>query len=97
MHSCSSINPVIRTTCTGLKDVGNMSSVRCSTVYPEKFSGRGPFWGSTNGDDDMCVIDDQDDLFVGASTKLNSVCMPDDCNKVTNCSHLHHKLDVLNF
>ncbi|KAF5951009.1 hypothetical protein HYC85_013002 [Camellia sinensis] len=70
------------TTYTPLKDVGN--SVRCSTIYPDKFSGRGPLWGSSNCDDDMCQIDDNDDLVVGASMKFNSVLLSHDLNKSFN-------------
>ncbi|XP_028119373.1 mitogen-activated protein kinase kinase kinase NPK1-like isoform X1 [Camellia sinensis] len=76
------MDPTIRTTYTPLKDVGN--SVRCSTIYPDKFSGRGPLWGSSNCDDDMCQIDDNDDLVVGASMKFNSVLLSHDLNKSFN-------------
>ncbi|KAK9288473.1 hypothetical protein L1049_016930 [Liquidambar formosana] len=80
-----SINPVIRrTTCMGLKDVYDMGSVRCSTVYPEKFSGTGSLWGTSNCDDDMCLIDYKDDLVIGASVKFNSPRLSDDCNKSFN-------------
>ncbi|GMP56501.1 hypothetical protein CsSME_00020961 [Camellia sinensis var. sinensis] len=78
----NSMDPTIRTTYTPLKDVGN--SVRCSTIYPDKFSGRGPLWGSSNCDDDMCQIDDNDDLVVGASMKFNSVLLSHDLNKSFN-------------
>ncbi|KAL7251841.1 hypothetical protein ACSBR1_013652 [Camellia fascicularis] len=78
----NSMDPTIRTTYMPLKDVGN--SVRCSTIYPDKFSGRGPLWGSSNCDDDMCQIDDNDDLVVGASMKFNSVLLSHDLNKSFN-------------
>ncbi|KAA8548602.1 hypothetical protein F0562_000286 [Nyssa sinensis] len=78
------MNPDTRTTCTGLKDVHDMGSVRCSTVYPEKFSGRESLWGLRNYDDDMCQIDDKDDLVVDASMKLNSTSPYDDFNKSFN-------------
>ncbi|KAE9461116.1 hypothetical protein C3L33_06985, partial [Rhododendron williamsianum] len=53
-------------------------SVRCST--PEKLFGRGPIWGSICCDDDMCLIDDKDDLVVGASMKNDSALLSDDIN-----------------
>ena len=81
LHFCFSKYPVIRTTYTRLKDVHN--SVRCSTIYPEKFPGSVPHWGSGNCDDDMCQIDDEDDLLIGASPKFDSALLSDDFNKVT--------------
>ncbi|CAL5427256.1 unnamed protein product [Camellia sinensis] len=67
------------TTYTRLKDVHN--SVRCSTIYPEKFPGSVQHWESGNCDDDMCQIDDEDDLVIGASTKFNFALLSDDFNK----------------
>lgn len=64
-----------------------MGSVRCSTVYPEKFSGTGPIWGADSCDDDMCQIDDKDDFIVHQSVKFSSAILSDDINKVTNCFH----------
>lgn len=68
----------------GLKDACTMmSGVRCSTIYPEKFSGKGAFWKSGNFDDDMCQIDDKDDLvMVGSSMKFGSEFHSKDLNKV---------------
>ncbi|XP_057956768.1 mitogen-activated protein kinase kinase kinase NPK1 [Malania oleifera] len=82
----NSMNPasVIRTTCTGLKDVCDISSVRCSTVYPEKFSGTGSLWGARSCDDDMCQIDDKDDFVVGASANFSSALLSRDFNKSFN-------------
>ncbi|CAL5377616.1 unnamed protein product [Camellia sinensis] len=65
-----------------LKDVHN--SVRCSTIYPEKFPGSVPHWGSGNCDDDMCQIDDEDDLVIGASAKFDFALLSDDFNKSFN-------------
>lgn len=64
----------------GLKDICNMGSVRCSTVYPEKF-GISPLWGTSTSDDDMCIIDDKDDFSVGASAQPK-FSMLDDFSKV---------------
>ncbi|KAL3507962.1 hypothetical protein ACH5RR_033344 [Cinchona calisaya] len=87
-----SINFDARMSSNGLKDACIMSSVRCSTIYPEKFSGKGSIWKSGNFDDDMCQIDDKDDLaMVGSSMNFgsgfhckyfnksfNPICEPDD-------------------
>ncbi|XVF63187.1 hypothetical protein PTKIN_Ptkin09bG0067900 [Pterospermum kingtungense] len=80
----SSINSEIRSTCTGLKDVCEMGSVRCSTVYHGKLSEPGSYWRASSNDDDMCQIDDQDDLELGASVKFNSVLASADLNKSFN-------------
>ncbi|CAL5327664.1 unnamed protein product [Camellia sinensis] len=79
MELKNSMDPVIRTTYTRLKDIHN--SVRCLTIYPEKFPRSVPHWGSDKCDDDMCQIDDEDDFFVGASTKFYSALLSDDFNK----------------
>lgn len=81
-----SINSEIRSTCTGLKDVCEMGSVRCSTVYPGKLSEPGSYWRGSNCDDDMCQIDDKDDLDFGASVKFKSILASADLNKVIICS-----------
>ncbi|CAL5347095.1 unnamed protein product [Camellia sinensis] len=70
------------TTYTQLKDGHN--SVRCSTIYHEKFLGNVPHWGSGNCDDDMCQIDDEDDLVIGASAKFDFALLFDDFNKSFN-------------
>lgn len=81
------MNPVIRrSTCTGLKDVCEMGSLRCSTAYPPKFL-RVASWGASNCDDDMCLTDYNDELLVDASIKLKSILGSDDLNKVKNCYH----------
>ncbi|KAI4317777.1 hypothetical protein L6164_025620 [Bauhinia variegata] len=75
--------------CTSLKDVCQMDSIRCSTVYPESVLKAG-FYRGAGDDDDMCQIDDQDDLVVGALVKskpffasndiksLNPMCEPEE-------------------
>ncbi|XP_028120848.1 mitogen-activated protein kinase kinase kinase NPK1-like [Camellia sinensis] len=73
---------IIRTTYTQLKDGHN--SVRCSTIYHEKFLGNVPHWGSGNCDDDMCQIDDEDDLVIEASAKFDFALLFDDFNKSFN-------------
>ncbi|XAR57224.1 Mitogen-activated protein kinase kinase kinase [Bertholletia excelsa] len=67
-----------------LRSKGVQNSVRCSTIYPDKFSGSGPVWGSSNFDDDMCQIDDKDDFMVGTSAKFHSSLLSDDLNKSFN-------------
>lgn len=68
--------------CNGLKDACDMGGVRCSTVYPEKFSENPCIWKSSNYDDDMCLIDDKDDLLLKSSVKFGPVLHSIDCNKV---------------
>ena len=63
-----------------LKDV--CSSLRCSTIYPEKSTRLGPMWGCSNCDDDLCRIDNEDDLVLGASVKLDTTLLSDDFSKV---------------
>ncbi|CAL5377613.1 unnamed protein product [Camellia sinensis] len=70
------------TTYMRLKDVCN--SVRCSTIYSEKFSGSVPHWGSGNCDDGICQIEDEDDLVIGASAKFDFALLSDDFNKSFN-------------
>ncbi|XP_022762027.1 mitogen-activated protein kinase kinase kinase NPK1-like [Durio zibethinus] len=80
----SSINSEIRPTCTGLKGVCEMGSLMCSTVYPGKLSEPGSYWRASSCDDDMCQIDDKNDLEFGASVKFNSVLASADLNKSFN-------------
>ncbi|XP_057546197.1 mitogen-activated protein kinase kinase kinase NPK1-like [Amaranthus tricolor] len=63
---------VTRSISGGLKDdLCNMDSVRCSTVYPEKF-GTSPLWGTNTSDDDICMIDDKDDFAADATAQSNN-------------------------
>ncbi|CAL5375693.1 unnamed protein product [Camellia sinensis] len=73
-------DPVIRTTYTQLKYAHNI--VRCSIICPERFSRSVPHWGFDNCDDDMCQIDDEDDLVIEASAKFDSVLFSDDFSMV---------------
>ncbi|KAI3711916.1 hypothetical protein L1987_70465 [Smallanthus sonchifolius] len=75
------ISPEIKTY-GGMADAHGMNSVRCSTIYPEKFSG-GPMWGSNRYDDDMCQLDD-DDLMAGTSMKRDSTVLSNNVNKSFN-------------
>ncbi|XP_071716409.1 mitogen-activated protein kinase kinase kinase NPK1 [Rutidosis leptorrhynchoides] len=58
------------------------NSVRCSTIYPEKYSG-GPMWGSSRYDDDMCQMDDND-LMADSSMNVDSSLLSDAPNKSFN-------------
>ncbi|KAK9061986.1 hypothetical protein SSX86_019170 [Deinandra increscens subsp. villosa] len=75
------ISPEIKTS-GGMVDAHSIDSVRCSTIYPDKFSG-GPMWGSSRYNDDMCQLDD-DDLMAGKSMKLDSALLANDVNKSYN-------------
>ncbi|CAL5413536.1 unnamed protein product [Camellia sinensis] len=50
----------------------------------EKLPRSVPHWGSGNCDDDMCQIDDEDDLVIGALAKFDSALLSDDFNKSFN-------------
>ncbi|KAI3803278.1 hypothetical protein L1987_31428 [Smallanthus sonchifolius] len=76
------ISPEIKTS-GGMVGAHGMNSVRCSTIYPEKFSG-GPMWGTSRYDDDICQMDDDDDLMAGKSMKLDSTLLTNDVNKSYN-------------
>lgn len=81
----SFMNPSIRrSTCAGLKDICDMGTVRCSTVYPNNFSGGSSCWGVNNADDDMCQIDDSDDIKLGSFVKFRSVMASGELNKSFN-------------
>ncbi|KAM3265637.1 mitogen-activated protein kinase kinase kinase NPK1 [Capsicum annuum] len=67
----TSTNPDIKASCNGLKDVCDVSTVRCSTVYPENSLGKESLWKLGNSDDDMCQMDNDDFMF-GASVKCIS-------------------------
>ncbi|GKV19557.1 hypothetical protein SLEP1_g29798 [Rubroshorea leprosula] len=73
-----------RSTCSGLKDVCEMGNVRCSTVYPKKLLQTGSYWRTGNCDDDMCQIDDKDDLLSGGSARFNSVLASAGLNRSFN-------------
>ncbi|KAF6162792.1 hypothetical protein GIB67_029061 [Kingdonia uniflora] len=76
----SAVRP--RTACRGFKDVCDMNSVRCSTIYPEKFSEASLLWGTTTDDDDMCQMDDINDFI--PSGNFNSNLASGDFNKSFN-------------
>uniref|UniRef100_A0A161ZMJ9 mitogen-activated protein kinase kinase kinase n=1 Tax=Daucus carota subsp. sativus TaxID=79200 RepID=A0A161ZMJ9_DAUCS len=77
----NSINPGNRLSGIGSSDMGN---VRCSTVYPENLLGDAPNWGSSNYDDDMCQLDDEEDFFSDALIKRSSTSLSADVNKSFN-------------
>ncbi|CAA3031481.1 mitogen-activated protein kinase kinase kinase NPK1-like isoform X2 [Olea europaea var. sylvestris] len=76
-----SMNFQTRMTCSGLKDVSDLGSVRCSSIYPE-LSGTGSSWQPVNFDDDMCRIDDSDEF--GATMKYKSSQLTYDFNQSFN-------------
>ncbi|KAG6764428.1 hypothetical protein POTOM_031897 [Populus tomentosa] len=81
----SSMNSMIRrSTCAGLKDVCEMDNVKSSTVHRDNLSRSRSYWGATNFDDDMCLIDDKDDFAVSASTRFKSTLASADLNKSVN-------------
>ncbi|KAL8026246.1 hypothetical protein ABFX02_14G015400 [Erythranthe guttata] len=66
MEIDKSLNLEAKRSCNGLKDVSD----RYSTVHPDQSSERGSLWQPSNFDDEMCCIDNDDDLALGASAKF---------------------------
>lgn len=76
------MNLEVRRSCNGLKDVGDLGHAGCSTINSEQYSG-GSLWQPVNfEDDDMCRIDDNDDIALGTSTKFRHSLLSSDCNQV---------------
>ncbi|XP_023006461.1 mitogen-activated protein kinase kinase kinase NPK1 isoform X2 [Cucurbita maxima] len=71
-----------RSTCEGLKDICEMGSLRCSSVFSGNYEVRSN-WGSSNFEDDMCQIDDKN-LFASSSIKYKSIISSNDLNKSFN-------------
>ncbi|XP_050380085.1 mitogen-activated protein kinase kinase kinase ANP1-like isoform X1 [Argentina anserina] len=63
-------------TCRDSSEMCNMDSLHCSTIHHDKVLESTHVWGR-DSDDDMCRIDDKDDLTIGEGI-LNSTYMPDD-------------------
>lgn len=82
---CSRINSLMRrSTCSGLKDVCELGSLRSSLIHPEKSNNSGFGW--RDGDsDDLCQID-MDDLCNISSVSNNVLSQSTDLNKVINLS-----------
>ncbi|RVW53471.1 Mitogen-activated protein kinase kinase kinase NPK1 [Vitis vinifera] len=55
----------------------------CSTGYPENSESK-PNWGTSSSIDDMCQIDDKDDVMMVGEVKFNSILLPDNFNKSFN-------------
>ncbi|KAJ1423771.1 Serine/threonine-protein kinase, active site [Sesbania bispinosa] len=78
MNSRNFLDSVQGSTCTGLKDVCRIDSVRFSSVYHANLPRAGYYQGADNYDDDMCQIDDKDDFLVASSVKSKSLFAADD-------------------
>ncbi|CAL5209735.1 unnamed protein product [Lathyrus oleraceus] len=75
MNSRNFLDSIQGSTCTGLKDVCQMDSLRFSNANLLK---PGSYQGAGNYDDDMCQMDDDDDIFAASSVKANSLLAADD-------------------
>ncbi|QCE08369.1 mitogen-activated protein kinase kinase kinase [Vigna unguiculata] len=78
MNSRTFLDSVQGSTCTGLKDVCQIDSIKFSTVYHKADS----YQRADNNDDDMCLID-EDDFLIGSPVKSESLLASDDtksCN-----------------
>ncbi|CAJ2630303.1 unnamed protein product [Trifolium pratense] len=78
MSSRNFLDSIQGSTCTGLKDVHQMDSLRFSTVYHANPLNAGSYQGTDNYDDDMCQIDDKDDFLVASSVNSKSLLAADD-------------------
>lgn len=63
-------------TCLETTDVCNLGSLNCSTVSPEKSYDSRNLWRRNGSDDDMCQIDDRNDITMG-ERRISSSSMPD--------------------
>ncbi|KAL2506776.1 Mitogen-activated protein kinase kinase kinase 3 [Abeliophyllum distichum] len=79
-----SMNVETKMTYNGLKDVNDVDGVRCSAIYPNQLSESQSFWQPVNSDDDMCQIDDSDDLVFGTPAKSTSTLLSRDHNQSFN-------------
>ncbi|KAG2401418.1 Mitogen-activated protein [Vigna angularis] len=78
MNSRTFLDSVQGSTCTGLKDVCQIDSIKFSTVYHKA----GSYQRADNNDDDMCLMD-EDDFLIGSPVKSASLLASDDtksCN-----------------
>ncbi|XP_020209854.1 mitogen-activated protein kinase kinase kinase NPK1 isoform X1 [Cajanus cajan] len=72
MNCRNFLDSVQGSTCTGLKDVCRIDSIRVSTVYHKP----GSYQRADNDDDDMCRMDD-DDFLIDSSVKSESLLASD--------------------
>lgn len=71
-------------TCLETADDCNLGSLNCSTVSPEKSFKSKHLWRINSSDDDMCQIDDSNDITMGEG-RLNSSLMPDNFKVTSLC------------
>ncbi|KAL6497798.1 Mitogen-activated protein kinase kinase kinase npk1 [Orobanche hederae] len=82
VHIQNSISLEARSSCKGLKDVAELGGASCSSIHPEHLSGQESLWQPANfddDDDDMCRIDDNDDVVLDTSTKFKQTLISTDC------------------
>lgn len=66
----------------GSADICNLDSLSCSRVIAEKLSGSMHGWVTSNSNDDLCQLDQED--FVAGDRKLSSILAPNDLEKSRN-------------
>ncbi|KDO56324.1 hypothetical protein CISIN_1g005936mg [Citrus sinensis] len=66
----------------GSVDICNLDSLSCSRVIVEKLSGSMHGWVTSNSNDDLCQLDQED--FVAGDRKLSSILAPNDLEKSRN-------------
>lgn len=72
----------------GSVDICNLGTFNISTENTDNLSETRNIWRRNSSDDDMCQIDDNDNVLLDGGTTLNSVKMVDDFNKVLSVSGL---------
>ncbi|XP_014524160.1 mitogen-activated protein kinase kinase kinase NPK1 [Vigna radiata var. radiata] len=81
MNSRTFLDSVQGSTCTGLKDVCQIDSIKFSTVYHKADS----YQRADNDDGDMCLMD-EDDFLIGSPVKPESLLLASDDTKSCNPS-----------
>lgn len=76
------------TTSAGSVDICNLGTLNISTENTDNLSEARNMWRGNSSDDDMCQIDDNENLLLDGGTTFSSVKMMDDFNKVLSVSRL---------
>ncbi|RYR37422.1 hypothetical protein Ahy_A09g042311 isoform A [Arachis hypogaea] len=72
------LDSVRGSTCTGVKDVCQLDSIRLSTMCSENFLKADCYQRADSNDDDICQIADEDDFLVDTSVKPKSLSTSED-------------------
>lgn len=72
----------------GSVDICNLGTLNISMENTENLSEARNMWRGNSSDDDMCQIDDNDNLLLDGGTTFSTVKTVDDFNKVLSFSGL---------